>query len=427
MKLRPFVWTGLVALAVASPPINGAEANEAERYARVMRDAQQLVQQNHPNLVEELSFMEDVEPYLGIDAAILIALQNRDKELLCKLIRDGGEMTAAFGLPGYPPIAHVACGNCTYPDGTTDYANTAPLRVEAYPQQAELVEMMAQRGWLINADDCLSIAARSGDAETVRILLKYGVNPHTRDTWNKTALQWAQEEGRHEVAAVLEQSMQGTCEFPTWGDLYDFPDTENPEEDLSPLLQTPEGRLSVFCWINYMRKRDKELSLKLISSGMNLNSHPLCGLTPLITCCGDVYFREGHDGEWYSFYEVTPYPGQAEMVAALLSAGADPNMPRAYNAGTPLITAAQSGDLPTVKLLLEAGARAEAKDYSGATPARYAAAEGHADVLAHLLSVCPQLIQLDTELMRVATENNRTECIEILRQATAGSSALLTP
>ena len=409
---------GFFMLLLLAQSLLAQPANEAAHYARVMQEAQHIVQQNKPDMVEQLSYMEDVEPYLGIDAAILIALKTRDKELLRKLIRDGGEMTAAFGLPGYPPIAHVACGNCTYPDGTTDYANTAPLRVEAYPQQAELVEMMAQRGWLINADDCLSIAARSGDAETVRILLKYGVNPHTRDTWNKTALQWAQEEGRHEVAAVLEQSMQGTCEFPTWGDLYDFPDTENPEEDLSPLLQTPEGRLSVFCWINYMRKRDKELSLKLISSGMNLNSHPLCGLTPLITCCGDVYFREGHDGEWYSFYEVTPYPGQAEMVAALLSAGADPNMPRAYNAGTPLITAAQSGDLSTVKILLEAGARPEAKDYSGATAARYAAAAGHAEVLAHLLSVCPELIRLDSELLRVATENEHSECIRILQKVT---------
>ena len=298
-------------------------------------------------------------------------------------------MTAAFGLPGYPPIAHVACGNCTYPDGTTDYANTAPLRVEAYPQQAELVEMMAQRGWLINADDCLSIAARSGDAETVRILLKYGVNPHTRDTWNKTPLQWAQEEGRNAAAAILEQAMQGTCIFPTWADLYDFADTDNPESDLAPLLQTPAGRLSAFCWLNYMRDRNNELSLKLIRSGMNLNSHPLCGLTPLIVCCGNISFCEGHDSEWYAFYEVTPYPGQAEMVAALLAAGADPNMPRAYNAGTPLITAAQSGDLSTVKILLEAGARPEAKDYSGATAARYAAAAGHAEVLAHLLGAHP--------------------------------------
>lgn len=418
---------GFFMLLLLAQSLLAQPANEAAHYARVMQEAQHIVQQNKPDMVEQLSYMEDVEPYQGIDAAILIALQNRDKELLCKLIRDAGEMTSAIGLPCYPPIAHVACGNCTYPQGTTDFENTAPLHVEAYPQQAEFVEMMVLRGWLIQFPDCLTIAARSGDAATVRLLLQYGCNPHTRDTWNKTALQWAQEEGRHEVAAVLEQSMQGTCEFPTWGDLYDFPDTENPEADLSPLLQTPEGRLSAFCWINYMRKRDKELSLKLISSGMNLNSHPLCGLTPLITCCGDVSFREGHDSEWYSFYEVTPYSGQAEMVAALLSAGADPNMPRAYNAGTPLITAAQSGDLPTVKLLLEAGARAEAKDYSGATPARYAAAEGHADVLAHLLSVCPQLIQLDTELMRVATENNRTECIEILRQATAGSSTLLTP
>lgn len=409
---------GFFMLLLLAQSLLAQPANEAAHYARVMQEAQHIVQQNKPDMVEQLSYMEDVEPYLGIDAAILIALKTRDKELLRKLIRDSGEMTAAFGLPGYPPIAHVACGNCTYPDGTTDYANTAPLRVEAYPQQAELVEMMAQRGWLINADDCLSIAARSGDAETVRILLKYGVNPHTRDTWNKTPLQWAQEEGRNAAAAILEQAMQGTCIFPTWADLYDFADTDNPESDLAPLLQTPAGRLSAFCWLNYMRDRNNELSLKLIRSGMNLNSHPLCGLTPLIVCCGNISFCEGHDSEWYAFYEVTPYPGQSEMVAALLAAGADPNMPRAYNAGTPLITAAQSGDLSTVKILLEAGARPEAKDYSGATAARYAAAAGHAEVLAHLLSVCPELIRLDPELLRVATENEHSECIRILQKVT---------
>lgn len=409
---------GFFMLLLLAQSLLAQPANEAAHYARVMQEAQHIVQQNKPDMVEQLSYMEDVEPYLGIDAAILIALKTRDKELLRKLIRDSGEMTAAFGLPGYPPIAHVACGNCTYPDGTTDYANTAPLRVEAYPQQAELVEMMAQRGWLINADDCLSIAARSGDAETVRILLKYGENPHTRDTWNKTPQQWAQEEGRNEAAAILEQAMQGTCIFPTWADLYDFADTDNPESDLAPLLQTPAGRLSAFCWLNYMRDRNNELSLKLIRSGMNLNSHPLCGLTPLIVCCGNISFCEGHDSKWYAFYEVTPYPGQAEMVAALLAAGADPNMPRAYNAGTPLITAAQSGDLSTVKILLEAGARPEAKDYSGATAARYAAAAGHAEVLAHLLSVCPELIRLDPELLRVATENEHSECIRILQKVT---------
>lgn len=409
---------GFFMLLLLAQSLLAQPANEAAHYARVMQEAQHIVQQNKPDMVEQLSYMEDVEPYLGIDAAILIALKTRDKELLRKLIRDSGEMTAAFGLPGYPPIAHVACGNCTYPDGTTDYANTAPLRVEAYPQQAELVEMMAQRGWLINADDCLSIAARSGDAETVRILLKYGVNPHTRDTWNKTPLQWAQEEERNAAAAILEQAMQGTCIFPTWADLYDFADTDNPESDLAPLLQTPAGRLSAFCWLNYMRDRNNELSLKLIRSGMNLNSHPLCGLTPLIVCCGNISFCEGHDSEWYAFYEVTSYPGQAEMVAALLAAGADPNMPRAYNAGTPLITAAQSGDLSTVKILLEAGARPEAKDYSGATAARYAAAAGHAEVLAHLLSVCPELIRLDPELLRVATENEHSECIRILQKVT---------
>lgn len=409
---------GFFMLLLLAQSLLAQPANEAAHYARVMQEAQHIVQQNKPDMVEQLSYMEDVEPYLGIDAAILIALKTRDKELLRKLIRDSGEMTAALGLPGYPPIAHVACGNCTYPDGTTDYANTAPLRVEAYPQQAELVEMMAQRGWLINADDCLSIAARSGDAETVRILLKYGENPHTRDTWNKTPQQWAQEEGRNAAAAILEQAMQGTCIFPTWADLYDFADTDNPESDLAPLLQTPAGRLSAFCWLNYMRDRNNELSLKLIRSGMNLNSHPLCGLTPLIVCCGNISFCEGHDSKWYAFYEVTPYPGQAEMVAALLAAGADPNMPRAYNAGTPLITAAQSGDLSTVKILLEAGARPEAKDYSGATAARYAAAAGHAEVLAHLLSVCPELIRLDPELLRVATENEHSECIRILQKVT---------
>ena len=73
------------------------------------------------------------------------------------------------------------------------------------------------------------------------------------------------------------------------------------------------------------------------------------------------------------------------MVEMLLKAGADPNA--ALPGGeTPLMTAARTGALASVKALVSRGASVDSKDERrGQTALMWAAAEGHADVVQALI------------------------------------------
>src|SRR4029079_14735709 len=73
--------------------------------------------------------------------------------------------------------------------------------------------------------------------------------------------------------------------------------------------------------------------------------------------------------------------GDAAIVDLLLKAGANPNQ-SLPGGETPLMTAARTGKLPVVKMLLSRGATVDAKDERrGQTAIMWAAAEGHAPVV----------------------------------------------
>jgi ankyrin repeat protein len=77
--------------------------------------------------------------------------------------------------------------------------------------------------------------------------------------------------------------------------------------------------------------------------------------------------------------------GNADMIELLLKSGADPNAPLP-GGETPLMTAARTGTLTAVKVLLANGARVEDKDERrGQTALIWAAAEGHAPVVQALI------------------------------------------
>ena len=85
------------------------------------------------------------------------------------------------------------------------------------------------------------------------------------------------------------------------------------------------------------------------------------------------------------------YRGHAGIVAALLQAGADPNLRtksgelRTSDRGTALHLAADGGNIEIVVALLNAGANPSARDDSGWTPLHYAAFDGHAEIVTTLL------------------------------------------
>lgn len=72
-----------------------------------------------------------------------------------------------------------------------------------------------------------------------------------------------------------------------------------------------------------------------------------------------------------------------DMVRWLLDAGADPNA-RSTTDGTPLHTAAFTGNIPVIQMLLAAGGDPEATDTKGHTPLDYARERHHSEAAALL-------------------------------------------
>src|SRR5882672_8363441 len=68
--------------------------------------------------------------------------------------------------------------------------------------------------------------------------------------------------------------------------------------------------------------------------------------------------------------------GDAELVTALVSAGASLRAETRFGAFTPLHLAAERGSAPIVKALVAAGAAVDARTTTGATPLMLAAASG---------------------------------------------------
>jgi ankyrin repeat protein len=72
-----------------------------------------------------------------------------------------------------------------------------------------------------------------------------------------------------------------------------------------------------------------------------------------------------------------------DLVRMLLEAGADPNA-RSATAGTPVHTAAFTGNVPVLELLLAAGGDASVTDRKGSTPLDYARDRSHPEAAAIL-------------------------------------------
>jgi ankyrin repeat protein len=76
--------------------------------------------------------------------------------------------------------------------------------------------------------------------------------------------------------------------------------------------------------------------------------------------------------------------GSADIVRALISAGADVNA-RAKDGGSAMLDGALKGDMGCVEALLAADADVNVKDSEGRTPLIWAAMGGHADCLKALI------------------------------------------
>lgn len=139
-----------------------------------------------------------------------------------KLMILGARIDNNEGSGKMTPLHHAAYNNhynateILIAAGADINAQTAtsltPLMYAAHNGNSLMVEMLLRAGArvdekqsTIHDDTALLKAARKGDEATVRTLLDHGANPLLRDTFNKTAAQYARECKNFTIAALLQE------------------------------------------------------------------------------------------------------------------------------------------------------------------------------------------------------------------------------
>jgi uncharacterized protein len=136
--------------------------------------------------------------------------------------------------------------------------------------------------------------------------------------------------------------------------------------------------------------RDSEALRSLLKQKTDINAIQPDGTTALESV--NLLLRAGANPKIANRYGATPLSqaasaGNAQMIEALLKAGADPKTLTTPDGETVLMTAARAGNADAVKILVDRGADVNAREnYKGQTALMWAAAERHPDVVKVLLA-----------------------------------------
>ena len=184
----------------------------------------------------------------------------------------------------------------------------------------------------------LVAAARSSDHQAVRALLEAGADPDATYGDGTTALHWAAHRDSHAMATDLLAA----------GADVDAAD----DHGVTPLaLASLNGSLSIVD--------------TLLAAGADANAARGNGETPLMTAAR---------------------VGSLDVVRILLAAGADPNATEATLGQTALMLAVAENHTPVARLLLETGAAVSARSTNRFTPLLFAAQQGNLAAADLLLS-----------------------------------------
>lgn len=119
--------------------------------------------------------------------------------------------------------------------------------------------------------------------------------------------------------------------------------------------------------------------------------------------------------------------GDAEMIAALVAAGANARTATSFGAFTPLHLAAERGSAPIVKALLAAGSPVDARSSTGATPLMFASASGDTAAITALLDKGAEVNARETDRLQTplifAAAANRLDAVKLLIARGADPSA----
>lgn len=280
------------------------------------------------------------------------------------------------------------------PDPSNRYQIT-PLALACRNGSSEFVKLLLRSGAeagheLPGGATLLMIAARTGKPDPVRLLLEQQVEVNAKDRKEQTALMWAAADGHGEVVDALIAA----------------------GADVDAVL--PSGFNALFFAV---REGRTEVALRLLAAGVDVNQEmdvskpagnaPKSGTSPLLLAVENAHFETaaalleaGADPNdmragYAPLHAITwvrkplggdgdPAPigsgaiGSLDFVRLLIQSGADVNLPHAKaNApdsrlnktdATAFLLAANTADLPLMKLLLEFGADPNLTNRDHCTP-----------------------------------------------------------
>lgn len=294
----------------------------------------------------------------------------------------------------------------------TNRYGVSPLWLAATNASAELVELLLERGAdatiaMPHGETPLMAAARSGDAASIRRLIDAGADPNVAEaTLGETALMWAAAENHADAVRAL---VEGGAD----------PDMASRVLDLAPMDWVQVGMVSTVLpvggWAPLMfaaRENAQAAALALIEQGADPDVQDPDGNTTLLLALANDHYdlaallleagadpnvsdRAGTNALYAAVDRATAPPDfgrppiprlderdTLDLVRLTIAHGADPNarlsgptLARHHgfpdrslaDGGTPLMRAAKGHDIESVRILLDAGARVDARKDDGST------------------------------------------------------------
>jgi ankyrin repeat protein len=242
---------------------------------------------------------------------------------------DGQTALMAVARTGNVEAARLLLDHGATIDAREKFGGQTALMWASARRHPEMMELLISKGADVNA--------RSTDRNYQRHVTAEG-RPKNLDSGGLTPLLYAARENCQACVAVLRKN----------GVDIDLPDPDG----VSPLLLA-------------IMNANWDLARELIQAGADVNQWDIFGEAPLFTA---IELRRRTDGGRASIDPLNKTDGLT-IVKALLERGADPNMQLLFKpanirgttntrGATPLIRAANGGDMEVVKLLLERGADA---------------------------------------------------------------------
>jgi uncharacterized protein len=274
-----------------------------------------------------------------------------------------------------------------------------------------MVTLSTGGAWAQELSVKLIEACKNGDSDSVTSLLQQGASPDafTPDEphGGMTALRWAVIRNHLNVVKVLLEAGADVNAKSADGITVLMVAAATGNTEMVGLFLDKGAEIDAQCsrgttaLMSASEEGNVDIMRMLLERGAAVNTKTLKGATALVQACiigspeykNTIVVRPGPPGAGKDTLEFARVKSRPEAVTLLLDKGVDVNGRVDLfndNGWTPLMIAAEKGDLDLVKLLLKRGADPNAKSKQGNTASSVAAEKGFEEIVKVLSGKSPQ-------------------------------------